>query len=72
VYAILLKYPIDTLKVIITAPKVTSSTKINLIGYNGDIQWIESANGIVIDLSTINPTAIQSQWAWCFKLTNVL
>ena len=72
VYAILLKYPIDTLKVIITAPKVTSSTKINLIGYNGDIQWIESANGIVIDLSTINPTAIQSQWAWSFKLTNVL
>jgi len=71
VYAILLKYPIDTLKVIITAPKVTSSTKINLIGYNGDIQWIESANGIVIDLSTINPTAIQSQWAWCFRLFDI-
>ena len=71
VYAILLKYPADTLKVKLTAPKTTSSTKINLIGYKGDIQWVDSSEGLVIDLSAVNPAEIHSEWAWSFKLTNL-
>ena len=71
VYAILLKYPADTLKVKLTAPKTTSSTKINLIGYKGDIQWVDSSEGLVIDLSTINFADISTQWAWCFRLFDI-
>jgi len=68
VYAILLKYPEDTLKVKLTAPKTTSSTKINLIGYNGDIHWVDSSDGLVIELSTVNYFKIISKWAWVFLL----
>ena len=72
VYAILLKYPSDTLKVQLSAPKATSLTKVNLIGYDGEVQWIQASDGIVIDISTLNPIHIKSNWVWVFKLSNVI
>ena len=59
VYAILLKYPSDTLKVQLSAPKATSLTKVNLIGYDGELQWTQTSDSLVIDLSSINLGAIR-------------
>ena len=71
IYAILLKYPSQDLNVKLTSPKTTSFTKIELIGYNNDIQWVQSSDGLVIDLSTVNPVEIKSDWAWVFRLKNI-
>ena len=71
VYAILLKYPTDTLKVQLSAPKATSLTKVNLIGYDGEVQWIQTTDSLVIDISTLNPMRIKSNWVWVFRLYNI-
>ena len=72
VYAILLKYPSDTLKVQLSAPKATSLTKVNLIGYDGELQWTQTSDSLVIYLLDVNFYKIVSQWAWVFKLSNVI
>jgi alpha-L-fucosidase len=45
VYAILLKYPTSTKKVVLSAPSPTGSTVITLLGYNGQIQWVGPPKG---------------------------
>jgi alpha-L-fucosidase len=45
VYAILLKYPTDTKKVVLSSPSPTKSTIITLLGYDGGIYWYESQKG---------------------------
>jgi alpha-L-fucosidase len=40
VYAILLKYPTDTKKVLLTAPSVSEATDISLLGYANKLQWV--------------------------------
>ena len=45
VYAILLKFPTSTKKVVLSAPMPTGSTSITLLGYNGQIQWIGPPQG---------------------------
>jgi alpha-L-fucosidase len=71
VYAILLKYPTETKKVTLGAPQTSDATKISILGYDGTIQWVVSAGGLNIDLSNIQYSSLQSNWAWVIKLVNV-
>lgn len=45
IYAILLKYPFDNLKVKLSAPQVTQATDISLLGYEGKLQWLPLPEG---------------------------
>ena len=71
VYAILLEYPTNQ-AVYISAPKPNKSTKVTLLGYDGQINWSSPAEGgIEIDLSNVDQSKLASQWAWSFKLVNL-
>lgn len=73
VYAILLSYPADS-KVVLGAPVVTSTTKVSMLGYQGNINWIPAApsqNGLQIDLSSIDQNNLPSSTAWVFRLQDV-
>lgn len=72
VYAILLKYPVGTLKVELGSVQITEATQINILGNEEKLQWIESPEGgVVIDLHSVDTSFLVSKWAWTFKLENI-
>jgi len=72
VYAILLKWPADR-KVVVKAPVLTESTRISLLGFSGQLQWVAPPDGgILIDLSSVRFDRVDDGGAgWVFKLTNL-
>lgn len=73
VYAILLQFPSNQ-KVVLGAPTTSSSTKVSLLGFEGIINWSPTASGagLTINLLPMSPVNAPCQWAWVFKLENVL
>lgn len=71
VYAILLKYRLDQNVVIISAPKVTKKTTIEIIGYKNEVNWtLDEKGAINIDLSKFKADKLPSMYGLVFKLKN--
>ncbi len=71
VYATVLKYTDKVNTVIMSAPKATESTTIELLGYSEKIQW-SFKDAIVIDLSNFRYNGVTARWGLTFKITNLM
>lgn len=72
VYAIMVAEPkVGQKEVALGAPQVTASTMVSLLGFPGQLQWIQGASGLTIDISEINFATLPAHWAYAFKLDNV-
>jgi hypothetical protein len=73
VYAFVLKYSTETLKISLSAPFPTYYTNVTLLGYNGLINWIGNFDkgGIEIDLSNLDWSKYSNELAIAFKITNL-
>ncbi len=69
-YATVLKYTENIDMVVMSAPKITQSTKIELLGYSGDIRWSFN-EGIILDLSKLRYNGETAQWGLTFKISNL-
>ncbi|KAL3877688.1 hypothetical protein ACJMK2_035355 [Sinanodonta woodiana] len=71
VYALLLEWPDSDL--LLQSPVTTSYTKVTLLGYNGDLKWkTKSPTGMAILIPTIPFNKMPCEWAWTFKLENLM
>ena len=71
VYAFLLKWTDSYLR--LKAPRSSSQTVVTLLGYNRklDFEYVES-RGLVIHIPYIPFNKMPCQWAWVFKITDVI
>ncbi|CAF0776283.1 unnamed protein product [Didymodactylos carnosus] len=72
VYALALKWPVDS-QLVLGAPTPSSSTKVYLLGYDDTpLNWVssEKEQGIIIDVSTFmyGNSTNQEAHAWAFRL----
>jgi hypothetical protein len=58
-------------KVILGDVKTNSSSKISLIGYDGDVAWKPGANNTVEISMPSLPLDTELRWAWVFKLESI-
>ena len=71
VYAISLTWPRSSL--VLGAPRVSPDTKVTLLGYQGNISYKKHASGgIELEIPLIYMDDIPCQWAWSFKITDVI
>ncbi len=47
-------------------------TKVSLLGYDGVIKWQTTEDGIRIQPPAVNPAMIPCDYAWVFKISDVL
>jgi alpha-L-fucosidase len=70
VYVILTRWPQESFSVF--GIKCTKNTRVSLFGYNDRLEWKSSENKIEIEPPIINPATISCQYAWVFKISDVL
>ncbi|KAM9241569.1 tissue alpha-L-fucosidase isoform 2-T2 [Dugong dugon] len=71
VYAILLRWPENGV-LYLTSPKTTLTTKVVMLGLEGDLKWSPNpGQGLLISLPQLPPSALPVKFAWALKLTGV-
>ncbi|XP_041347731.1 alpha-L-fucosidase-like [Gigantopelta aegis] len=71
VYAISLMWPRSSL--VLGAPRVSVDTKVTLLGYHGNISYKKHVSGgIELEIPFIYMDDMPCQWAWTFKITNIV
>jgi len=48
------------------------NTKVSLLGYDGAVEWKISKDGVLVQLPDINPATKPCDYAWVFKISDVL
>jgi alpha-L-fucosidase len=51
---------------------VPEETKVRLLGYNGNIPWRTTGDGLTIQPPAVNPATAPCDYAWVFKIPGVL
>ncbi len=69
VYAICLEWPGKELR--LEAPKPASNTEVRMLGYGGDIEWLNDNDEIVIRVPQLTVDELPCQHAYVFELKNV-
>lgn len=71
VYAIFLHWPENGV-LNLESPITTSTTKIMMLGIQGDLKWsTDPDKGLLISLPQLPPSAVPAEFAWTIKLTGV-
>ncbi|EDL80778.1 fucosidase, alpha-L- 1, tissue, isoform CRA_b [Rattus norvegicus] len=71
VYATFLHWPEDGV-VNLQSPKMTSATKITMLGMEGELHWTQDPlEGVLITLPQLPPGTFPVESAWTLKLTKV-
>lgn len=72
VYAMLLKWPAKS--IILGAPHTSPNTEVTMLGYNSTIIWnkLSPSIGISIDVDQFCANQLPTQWAWTFRLKNLV
>jgi len=70
VYAYVFKWP-ENNKLKLASPKLTPQTKVNMLGYKEPLKVTSEANGLIVDLSSVQWTRLPSLHAWVFKFEYV-
>ena len=52
--------------------KKTERTKVRLLGYDGVVQWQTAEDGMSIQPPHVNPATVPCDYAWVFKISDVL
>jgi len=50
----------------------TDKTKVRLLGYDGAVEWKMTEEGMRIQPPAVNPTTVPCDYAWVFRISNVL
>jgi len=66
VYAYVFKWP-ENNKLKLASPKPNAQTKVSMLGYQETLKVSSEANGLIVDLSSVQWTRLPSLHAWVFK-----
>ena len=58
-------------KLLLGCVKTSNSSKISLVGYNGEVTWNVNTNNTVEVSMPFLPLDTELRWAWAFKFENV-
>nr|XP_042904153.1 alpha-L-fucosidase [Parasteatoda tepidariorum] len=67
VYAVVLNWPKTDTITLSNVLAVTPGTKITMLGYPNDLDFSQSAKGVMISFPALTPNTNVSQWAWVLK-----